>query len=91
MNGRKSQIVGIVPLVKMVTVRADIVIAAAAPGRWAMLNKGIPKLTDSFLMKGTLCAHSRATGKVAALDMVPIAVKYAGNMVFSTKNEFFLV
>jgi len=75
MKGRNVSSEGVCPLVRMVTTMADIVIAVAAPDRWTTLNRGMQKLTDSFRRKGTLWTHSRATGRVAALDIVPIAVK----------------
>ena len=41
-------------------------------------NKGIPKETMSFLKTFDLPAHWSATASVAADDIVPIDVRYAG-------------
>ena len=45
------------------------------PHRWMFANKGMPKLTMSLRRTLLLRAHSSATPSVAALDMVPTAVR----------------
>ena len=45
------------------------------PQRWMLAKRGIPKFTRSFLRGFALDAHRRATGRVAAEDMVPTAVR----------------
>ena len=48
------------------------------PQRWMFANSGMPKLTISLRSTLLLRAQSSATASVAALDMVPTAVRYAG-------------
>ena len=59
-------------ITKNTSVRTD-------PHRWMFANRGIPKSTISSRSGGTdFLAQRRATARVAAEDMVPIAVRYAG-------------
>ena len=48
------------------------------PHRWMLANSGIPKLTMSLRSTDDFFAQRRATAKVAAEDIVPTAVIYAG-------------
>ena len=48
------------------------------PHRWILANNGIPNCTISFLNGFAFPAHCRATPSVAAEDIVPTAVRYAG-------------
>ena len=48
------------------------------PHRWMLANSGIPKLTMSLRSTVDFFAQRRATAKVAAEDIVPTAVIYAG-------------
>ena len=48
------------------------------PHKWIVAPIGIAKFTISLSKASDLLAHCRATGKVAAEDIVPTAVRYAG-------------
>lgn len=48
------------------------------PHKCIFANKGIPNETMSFLKTFDLPAHWSATASVAADDIVPIDVRYAG-------------
>ena len=52
------------------------------PQRWIFAKSGIPKFTRSLRSVGTdFLAHSSATERVAALDIVPTAVIYQNRLL----------
>src|SRR5699024_12236305 len=53
-------------------------------------HKGITKSAILFLIPFVL-VRSKVTGIVAADDIVPSAVKYAGSIFFNIANGFFLI
>ena len=60
------------------------------PQRWMLANSGMPNCTISLRSGSDLFAHCRATAKVAAEDMVPIAVRYADRSFHNSHGVFFL-
>ena len=69
---------GIVPYRILETVIMKNTSVSTEPHRWILANSGIPKSTISLRRYLLFRAHSSATPSVAAEDMVPTAVRYAG-------------
>lgn len=70
-----------------ITAIAQVTMVIVDPDKWIVAQSGTVKLATSSLTLLDLLAR-RETGIVAALDIVPIAVKYAGSIFLINSSGF---
>src|SRR5699024_7453807 len=74
----------------VITAIEQLSIVIVEPDKWVVAHKGITKSAILFLIPFVF-VRSKVTGIVAAEDIVPSAVKYAGSIFFNIANGFFLI